>query len=163
MEEFRTSPVPTLRLLETHDGYKSEWDNRKPPTIRRSTEPTPASPRSPIASSPSIPYRPRNTSPFSRGHLRSKSTTSALAPPMSRAQSLPGFNAAGHLLPSPHPRPSSPLGSPNRVRTPRKPVDDIFPGLPSRRSRDGLRDISETGDVSEEHTPELPSEAALQS
>lgn len=61
---------------------------------------------------------------------------------------MPGFNASGHL--SPQQRPSSPLGSPSRVRTPRKPVDDVFPGLPYR----GLRDISETGgDSADEHTP----------
>ncbi|KAG4440351.1 hypothetical protein IFR05_004144 [Cadophora sp. M221] len=155
MEEFRTSPVPILRVLETNESYKIEWENRnkKPPTIRRSTEPTPSSPRSPISSVPSIPYRPRNTSPFSRGHMRSKSSTSALAPPMSRTQSLPGFNAAGHLLSSPHARPASPLGSPSRIRTPRKPVDDVFPGLTYRGSREALNDISETGDIAEDHTP----------
>jgi hypothetical protein len=150
MEEFRSSTVPTLRLQES-SLYDNQLNDReairiKAPTIRRSTEPTPHSPRSPTLSSSSIPYRPRNTSPYSRGHLRSKSTTSALAPPMSRAQSLPGFNAAGQLLISPHQRPSSPLGSPSRVRTPRKPVDDVFPGLPNR----GLRDISETGSPSPE-------------
>jgi hypothetical protein len=68
---------------------------------------------------------------------------------MSRAQSLPGFNAAGQLLISPQ-RPSSPLGSPNRVRTPRKPADEVFPGFPTRN----LRDISETGgSKSPDHTP----------
>lgn len=151
MEAFRSSPVPSLRLQESilYENGGSE-PSMKPPTIRRSTDPTPSSPRSPILPSPSIPYRPRNTSPYSRGHFRSKSTASALAPPMSRAQSMPGFNAAGHLLMSPQQRPASPLGSPSRVRTPRKPVDDVFPGLPAR----GLRDISETGgDSSDEHTP----------
>jgi len=151
MEAFRSSPVPSLRLQESSLYENRNGDRelpKKPPTIRRSTDPTPPSPRSPIFSSPSIPYRPRNTSPYSRGHFRSKSTTSALAPPMSRAQSMPGFNASGHL--SPQQRPSSPLGSPSRVRTPRKPVDDVFPALPYR----GLRDISETGgDASNEHTP----------
>ncbi|EKD17218.1 uncharacterized protein L3040_008862 [Drepanopeziza brunnea f. sp. 'multigermtubi'] len=154
MEEFKTAAVPTLRILETNDTCQNDLSSRdrKPPTIRRSTEPTPSSPRSPITTpSPSIPYRSRNTSPFSRGHLRSKSST--MVPTMSRTQSLPGFNAAGHLLASPHIRPSSPMGSPNRVRAPRKPVDDVFPGLPKRLSREVLRDISETGDVSEEHTP----------
>jgi hypothetical protein len=150
MEEFRVSPVPTLRLQDSATYDNPTEINKKPPTVRRSTEPTPRSPHSPISSSPSIPYRPRNTSPYSRGHLRSKSSTSALAPPMSRAQSMPGFNAAGHLLISPQQRPSSPAGSPSRARTPRKPVDEVFPGLPSR----GLRNISETGDVpSEDYTP----------
>ncbi len=142
MEEFRTSPVPSLRLQELSLYENTIPENKKPPNIRRSTEPTPHSPRSPIAPSPSIPYRPRNISPYSRGHLRSK-TTSALAPPMSRAQSMPGFNGAGHLLTSPTQRPSSPLGSPSRVRTSKKPFDEVFPGLPTR----GLNDISETGSV----------------
>ncbi|CZT42826.1 uncharacterized protein RSE6_02777 [Rhynchosporium secalis] len=155
MEEFMTSPVPPLRLLETSESYKMEWEHRskKPPTIRRSTDPIPSSPRSPISASPSLPYRPRNTSPFARGHMRSKSSTSTLAPSMSRTQSLPGFNAAGHLLSSPYTRPASPLGSPSRKRTPRKPVDDVFPGLAYRGSREALRDISEIGDITEEHTP----------
>ena len=142
--EFTASPVPSLRLQASslYDNQSNEHDALlKPPTIRRSTDPTPHSPLSPVFSSPSIPYRPRNTSPYSRGHLRSKSTQSALAPPMSRAQSLPGFNAAGQLLISPQRRSSSPVGSPSRVRTPRRPVDEVFPGLPNR----GLNDISETG------------------
>ena len=150
MEEFRASPVPRLRLQESSVyGHQTEI-KKKPPTIRRSTDPTPHPPRSPISSSPSIPYRPRNTSPFSRGHMRSKSSTGALAPPMSRAQSMPGFNAAGHLLVSPRQRPASPVGSPSRNRALRKPIDEVFPGLPNR----GLNDISETGDVpSYDHTP----------
>lgn len=150
LEEFRTSPIPVLRLQEL-SLYGTHNDNRKPPTIRRSTDPTPQSPRSPTLSSLSIPYRPRNTSPYSRGHLRSKSSTGALAPPMSRAQSMPGFHTAGHILSSPHQRPSSPQGSPSRIRTPRKPVDEVFPILPNR----ALRDISETGDTSpeEDFTP----------
>jgi hypothetical protein len=152
MEEFKASPLPTLRLQESAFYDNQSGDREilmKPPTIRRATDPgSPHSPRSPIISS--IPYRPRNTSPYSRGHLRSKSTTSTLAPSMSRAQSMPGVNAAGHLLISPHQRSSSPLGSPNRIRTPRKPVDEVFPGLPNR----GLRDISETtSTTSDEQTP----------
>lgn len=153
MEEFKASPVPTLRLpesplydIQTSDG-EFHW---RFPGIRRATEPEIHSPRSPTMSPPTIPYRPRNTSPYSRGHLRSRSTASPLAPPMSRAQSMPRVNAAGNMLTSlPH-RPSSPAGSPSRVRTPRKPVDEVFPGLPSR----GLEDITETGSLSSDgHTP----------
>jgi hypothetical protein len=149
MEEFRASLVPRLRLQEStlHEHQTIDLKNKKPPTLRRSTDPNPPSPRSPVSSS--IPYRPRNTSPYSRGHLRSKSSSGSLAPPMARAQSMPGFNAAGHLLSAPNQRPSSPLGSPSRIRTPRKPVDEVFPGLPNR----SLMDISETDDTSEDHTP----------
>jgi hypothetical protein len=146
MEEFRASPVPKLRLQDStlHEDPTIDLKNKKPPTLRRSTDPNPPSP-----SSPSMPYRQRNTSPYSRGHLRSKSSSGSLAPPMARAQSMPGFNAAGHLLSCPHQRPSSPLGSPSRIRTPRKPVDEVFPGLPNR----SLKDISEMDDTSDEHTP----------
>lgn len=147
MEEFRPSPIPLLRVQATSLYNIQEFE--KPPTIRRCTEPTPQSPRSPVSASPSLPYRPRNISPFSRGHLRSKSSTSPRAPPMIRAQSMPGFNGAGHLLSSPIQRPASPMGSPSRVRMPRKPADEVFPGLPTR----SLRNITELGGLSEEHTP----------
>jgi hypothetical protein len=150
MEEFRRSPVPKLRLQDS--PLYELATNKKPPTVRRSTDPNPSSPLSPVFSSPSIPYRPRNTSPYSRGHLRSKSSTGSLAPPMARAQSMPGFNTTGHLLSSPHQRPSSPLGSPSRNRTPRHPVDEVFPGFPNR----GLKDINEADDTSEDHTPRAP-------
>ena len=151
--EFIASPVPMLRI-EVSPGHESQSNERsgrmKPPTIRRSTDPTPHSPLSPFSSSPSIPYRPRNTSPYSRGHLRTKSTQSALSPPMSRAQSLPGFNGAGQLVLTPQRRPASPVGSPSRVRTPRRPVDEIFPILPTRE----LKDISEaTSPSSDDQTP----------
>lgn len=153
MEEFRTSPVPTPRLQDSSVYEIQQNAGRdtimKPPNIRRSTEPTPHSPRSPTFSSPSMPYRPRNTSPFSRGHLRSKSSTSTLAPTMGRTQSMPGVNAAGHILISPRSRPSSPLGSPHPVRTPRKPVDEVFPGFPNR----ALNDINETGTLKTEDLP----------
>jgi len=71
---------------------------------------------------------------------------------MSRAQSLPGVNGAGHLLiASPRLRPSSPVpSSPGRIRTPRKPADEVFPGLPNQV----LRDISETSPLpGEDETP----------
>jgi hypothetical protein len=140
MEEFRASPVPILRLFESSpvDGDTTEQEvlkMLKPQTVRRSTDPTPSSPQSPGWSSPTLPYRPRNTSPYSRGHLRSRSSASALAPIMSRAQSMPGINAAGHLHITLQ-RPESPLRSPNRIRTPRKPVDEVYPILPARTPTD---------------------------
>jgi hypothetical protein len=134
MEEFRSSPVPVLRLFESSPAASRDADEEVlkspiPHALRRSTEPTPSSPQSPRLPSPTLSYRPRNTSPYSRGHLRSKSSASALAPiVMSRAQSMPGMNAAGHLHMTPQ-RPESPLRSPNRIRTPRRPVDEVYPVL----------------------------------
>lgn len=64
---------------------------------------------------------------------------------------MPGLNGSGHLLISTHhKRPASPVGSPSRIRAPRKPVDEMFPGLPNR----GLIDINENGALaSEDLTP----------
>ena len=71
MEEFKGPSVPALRLQESPLHVPSKNPDRaiiiKPPTIRRSTDPTPSSPRSPVFSSPSLAYRPRNTSPYNRG------------------------------------------------------------------------------------------------
>ena len=154
MEEFKASPVPTLRLPEPplYDVRNGDGDIYwKVPAYRRATEPDPNSPRSPTMSPPTLPYRPRNTSPFNRGHLRSRSTTSPLAPPMSRAHSMPRVDAAGNLIIFPPQRPASPAGSPSRLR--RKPIDEVFPGSPIR----GLKDISETGSSSSDgHTPRGP-------
>ncbi|KAM0503788.1 hypothetical protein ACHAP8_003030 [Fusarium lateritium] len=151
MEEFRPAPtpapvsastsvsaspaaspvVPSLRLQNPNAISNLSIDlPRKPPNLRRSTDPSPTSPASSPSwsSSPFIPYRPRTTSPLSGAHTRSRSTTS-LAPPMSRTQSMPGVNGSGHILFLPQHRPGSPVGSPSRVRIPRKPADESFPPI----------------------------------
>ncbi|OAQ72303.1 basic proline-rich protein [Pochonia chlamydosporia 170] len=135
MEAFKSSPVPSL-LLSSNPNAIPPLDLdmvRKPPTIRRSTDPNPTSPISPSwGPSPSValPYRPRTASPLSGGHSRSRSAAS-LASPMSRTQSMPGVSGSGRILYSPQLRPASPSnsGSPSRVRTPRKPVDEAFPAI----------------------------------
>ncbi|KAK3309535.1 uncharacterized protein B0T15DRAFT_5467 [Chaetomium strumarium] len=144
MEEFRPSPLPSLRLQGTASGGSHENDFlRKPPTIRRSTDPSPSSPISPSWMPPALPYRPRASSPLSSNHVRSRSAAS-LAPPMARTQSMPSTNATGHLLYSPQLRPQSPAGSPSRIRIPRKPIDEGFPSSPTRVSvLDPQRKLSE--------------------
>ncbi|RWA14662.1 hypothetical protein EKO27_g430 [Xylaria grammica] len=121
MEEFRSSPLPSLRLVST------DLDTgRKPPTIRRSTEPP--SPSSPLfPSSTSLPYKPRTTSPLSGLHTRSKSTASITPLSMGRTRSMPGVDGAGRIIYPPQLRPASPSGSPSRQRAPRKPVDEAYP------------------------------------
>lgn len=135
MEEFRPSPLPRLRLPSAAALGSPEPDFlRKPPNIRRSTDPSPSSPISPSWMPPAaFPYRPRASSPLSSNHVRSRSAAS-LAPPMARTQSMPGTSGAGHLLYSPHIRPQSPSGSPSRIRIPRKPTDEAFPSSPTRVS-----------------------------
>ncbi|KAB5536414.1 hypothetical protein GE09DRAFT_326832 [Coniochaeta sp. 2T2.1] len=134
MEEFRSSPLPSLRLqspstLATPDSELA----RKPPNLRRATDPSPSSPSSPSWTPSALPFRTRNASPLSYGHSRSRSAAS-LAPPMARTQSLPGVNGAGHILYSPQLRSSSPSVSPNRARAPRKSADESFPTSPTRMS-----------------------------
>lgn len=129
MEEFRRSPLPSFKA-----GPPELAHLRKPPTIRRSTDPSPSSPISPSWAPPSLPYRPRASSPLSSNHVRSRSAASLMPPPMARTQSMPGTSGTGHLLYSPHIRPQSPSGSPSRIRIPRKPVDEGFPSSPTRVS-----------------------------
>lgn len=146
LEEFRSAPVPTLRLQ--HSNYNppssaSDLDApRKPPTMRRATDPSPSSPISPTWNAASLPYRPRTTSPLSGNHIRSKSAATLAPPLMGRAQSMPGVNGLGHIL---IPRPESPSGSPSRARALRKPVDEVYPPVSPTRSSvlDPERQLSE--------------------
>ena len=147
MEEFRPSPLPSLRVQgPTSTALNSDPDYlRKPPTLRRSTDPSPSSsPTSPSWAPPTaFPYRPRAGSPLSSVHTRSRSAIN-LPPPMARTQSMPGLNGAGHLLYSPQIRPQSPSGSPSRIRPHRKAVDEAFPTSPTRVSViDPQRKLSE--------------------
>ncbi|KAK0632114.1 hypothetical protein B0T14DRAFT_416013 [Immersiella caudata] len=146
MEEFRPSPLPSLRVQGSSSLAPPDFDfPRKPPTLRRSTDPSPtSSPTSPTwNTTTSLPFRPRAASPLSNSHVRSRSVAS-LAPPMTRTQSMPGVNGAGHLTFSPQLRAQSPSGSPSRIRVPRKPVDEAFPSSPTRVSvHDPERKLSE--------------------
>ncbi|CAI4216806.1 unnamed protein product [Parascedosporium putredinis] len=69
MEEFRQSPLPTLRLqtpmTAIHGGDGDGLTRLQ--ALRRLTDPAPSSPKSPswYSSSNSVPYRPRTTSPLS--------------------------------------------------------------------------------------------------
>lgn len=146
LEEFRTAPVPSLRLHHSNYTLQSSTSDhespRKPPTMRRATDPSPSSPISPTWNAAALPYRPRTTSPLSGNHMRSKSAATLAPPPMGRAQSLPGMNGLGQIL---IPRPDSPKGSPNRTRTMRKPIDEVYPpASPTRTSvLDSERSLSE--------------------
>ncbi|KAL5611820.1 uncharacterized protein BROUX77_001976 [Berkeleyomyces rouxiae] len=150
------SPTTPTRLPRSSFGPMSplELDHQQQPlkrpfNLRRSTDPIPLSPKSPSSfglgvgkssstvAATSLAYRPRTTSPLTlsnqqrsrvpMSHGRSKSH---IGLSMSRAQSLPGVNGAGHLLYSP----SSPTSSPQRTRTPKKNPDDMFPTSPVRTS-----------------------------
>ncbi|KXJ95302.1 hypothetical protein Micbo1qcDRAFT_25468 [Microdochium bolleyi] len=135
LEEFRSSPLPTMRFHHSNTAPIITHDSdvlRKPANMRRSTEPL--SPTSPWTSLSALPYRPRTTSPLSGSHTRSKSTASLQLPSMNRTRSMPGLDGAGRIIYPPLVRPSSPSGSPSRHRVPRKPADEAFPSSPVRTS-----------------------------
>lgn len=87
-----------------------------------------------------LPFRPRNRSPFAKAHLRSASSACSLAAPqMTRARSSPGPDTAGRTSMSVAVRPSSPLGPPGRHRSPlRRSSDEPY------LSFEGQVDIGET-------------------
>ncbi|OBT96099.1 hypothetical protein VE01_06878 [Pseudogymnoascus verrucosus] len=164
MSEFRSSPVPTLRIHEAPSfqpyippSNNPSWST-KPPSTRRATDPTPSSP---LGWGPTtVAYRPRNVSPYNRGHVRSHSAASTPTPPMSRAKSMPGVSRVGFFNIGSPARPSSPAGSPNRNRALRKPVDEAFPVAPPLPNRGLKIDTSDhvaiPEEVEEEEEEETP-------
>ncbi|PHH54030.1 hypothetical protein CFIMG_008051RA00001 [Ceratocystis fimbriata CBS 114723] len=168
LEDFKSAPRPSLRLQNPATPTRLPRSNfgsmtpleidqhqplKRPFNIRRSTDPTSLSPKSPLSfgscstaansdnstssiSGTGMAYRPRITSPltFSNKHPRVPvshgRSKSHLGLSMFRTQSMPGVNGAGHLLYSP----SSPSSSPQRTRIPKRNPDDIFPTSPVRTS-----------------------------
>lgn len=128
MEEFRSSPIPTLSLNSPSLLAVDFEVSRKLPAVRRGIDPSSPSPSSWYTSNP-MAYRPRTASPLSASHSRSQSSGNlgVGGTGMSRTKSLPGVNGAGHILYSPQLRPASPSQSPARVRTPKRPADEGFP------------------------------------
>lgn len=124
-------------------------------------------PESPQTTSPSLakplptafPSRPRNRSPYTKTHMRSRSSNSPLsAPQMTRAHSSPVLDAGRPFTATMSARPPSPPGILSRRRSPlRRLSDDSYP------SYGGQVEIGET--ISEgqelELTPKPTSEAEL--
>ncbi|KAI1466783.1 uncharacterized protein F4812DRAFT_65836 [Daldinia caldariorum] len=156
MEEFRSSPLPTLRLQPAAIITNDPDPGRKPYPLRRATDPpSPSSPSWSMAAS--LPYRPRTTSPLTGTHTRSKSMASLAPPTIGRTRSMPGVDGSGRIIYPPTLRPASPLSSPNRVRAPRKPVDEAYPPTSPIRSSvlDGERHHTELGGSPSSSTPNL--------
>ncbi len=120
-------PIITTPVLEEQNTNVHEHDGpaveclARPAAVRRATAPeTPSivtTFRKP--STPTSSFQSRNSSPFRKAHLRSKSSaTSQSAPPMIRAHSLPGLETRDRLLAPSLGRPSSPLGPSDRRRSP---------------------------------------------
>ncbi|KAH0545172.1 hypothetical protein FGG08_000784 [Glutinoglossum americanum] len=141
IQNERPPSPPSSTLRASPESYNSPYEKTLPPTTpQRNTDPIPSlSPHLPLGTSNIS--RPRNRSPFSRSHLRSRSSLSSLTPPtMIRAHSMPVVDTGGRIIMPTAVRPSSPLGPPGSNRTPlRKSRDDPFPGTGGYRS--SLTDI----------------------
>ncbi|KAK2758968.1 hypothetical protein FQN54_003066 [Arachnomyces sp. PD_36] len=72
------------------------------------------------------PAQPRSNAPFSRTHIRSRSSAGVLgSPQMTRAHSSPGLDSRGRYVFANSPvRPSSPMGQSGRRRSPLRTVSD---------------------------------------
>ncbi|KAL9629263.1 MAG: hypothetical protein Q9204_005373 [Flavoplaca sp. TL-2023a] len=141
--------TPSLDLLD--DKYPKKalphpLDQGRPSPQRRVSAPD--SPTDPPLSSQAntftLPVRPRNRSPFTKTHVRSRSSNSMLsAPLMARAHSSPVPDTRTATI-----RPSSPLGPPGRHRSPmRRPSDEPFSSFSNQL------EIGET--ISENHELDL--------
>ncbi|KAH0565345.1 hypothetical protein GP486_001263 [Trichoglossum hirsutum] len=138
--EMPPSP-PSSALRASPESCNSSYDKTSPPiTPRRTTDPMPSalSPHLPLSASNIS--RPRNRSPFSRSHLRSRSSLSLTPPAMVRAHSMPVVDTGGRIIMPTAVRPSSPLGPPGSSRAPsRRFRDDTFPSS-SGGYKSGLAD-----------------------
>ncbi|KAL5392116.1 hypothetical protein DPSP01_000638 [Paraphaeosphaeria sporulosa] len=144
------TPVATLPAMGKAMG--SPPSERRPSTPRAQTEPAPS-----FDMLPTHTPRARNRSPYSRSHLRSSSGSNLVfAPPMMRAHSLPTvMNPTGHLALSPSPvpaRPSSPLRSPKRTRSPRS-QPTLYEDSYAHSGAPSVCDISEDAEL--ELTPNM--------
>ncbi|KAI9813412.1 MAG: hypothetical protein M1827_004087 [Pycnora praestabilis] len=123
----RVEPPPPVRQPTIPNSKVGESSNIDKPIIfqprplipRRVTEPTSESSLPQMPPVESLPLRPRNRSPFSRSHLRSRSSASSFAAQsMMRSHSMPTVDTGSRILMSTTRRPASPLGSQGRYRSP---------------------------------------------
>ncbi len=120
--------LDSMRDLTVDDrgDYMPQVRQPRPFSPRRSTDPTGTVF---LSSAPTQQPRSRTRSPYSRSHLRSRSSSSSMAAPaMTRAHSLPSaISSVGSPSLSPTLRPSSPLRPSGRMRSPfRTGIDDTY-------------------------------------
>lgn len=139
-EPSRTITLPILE--EPVITYGTKEDQPRPVLLTRNAAPVELN-SLPVGShgvSHTLPFRPRERSPFAKTHLRSTSSGSSwAAPQMIRAHSSPAPDTAGRNTMSVAVRPASPLGLSGRRRSPlRRSSDEPY------LSFEGHVDIGET-------------------
>lgn len=144
-EESLTSEMQMSMSIKTEDGRsiaaEIELQPSRPSPTRRVTAPEASGVLSPFSKTlpTTLPLRPRNRSPYTKSHIRSRSSNSPLsAPQMARSHSSPMPDAA-RTLPSTTARPSSPSRPLARRRSPLRRVPDE-----AYSSYGGQIDIGET-------------------
>ncbi|KAL8719587.1 MAG: hypothetical protein Q9225_003415 [Loekoesia sp. 1 TL-2023] len=155
----RVSETPTTIVPPSLEASNGDLVKKNVPVLLKQTRPPPqrrsTAPDSPTESVPvpantlTLPPYPRNRSPFTRTHVRSRSSNSSLsAPLMARAHSSPVPENGSRPAYPIAARPSSPLGPPGRHRSPlRKTADEPFSSFSNQL------DIGET--ISENHELDL--------
>lgn len=155
-EDISLPPSPPLKP-QLQDPTLFEENKR----VHAESLPRPLSPLGSLSTtylSVQKPSQPRTQSPSSRGHTRSRSSTASIyAPPMQRAHSSPGVDAAGRfVLPLAPRRPSSPSAYTGRRRSPlRATIDEPYPGMPTWSSLNIEPNIPEHAEL-DISTPTLP-------
>ena len=157
----QTNEPSTISEQPRHTTETEALLSRPSPPQRRVTAPEPSQ-TVPSIIKPlptTLPLPPRNRSPYTRTHMRSRSSNSPLsAPQMTRAHSSPVPDAGRPFTAAMSARPSSPPGTFARRRSPlRKTLDDSYP------SYGGQVEIGETISEGQELdlTPKPTSEAEL--
>lgn len=133
IEGFRATPL-TLRLKNSsfhlHHKYHSASEislaPRQTTNLSLSAQGSPSSDTQTALDSPSSASSPLQGSI----HLHPSDNVSQ-PPPILRAQSMPVYNSNSLNINSPTRRSASPRGTFPRMRSPRKPVDEVFVGFPN--------------------------------
>ena len=144
-------------LLDSPIDFKVNDTNilqPRPENRRRLTDPSEESLSETLAH---LQIRPRNRSPFSRSHLRSRSSVSSLtAPPMTRAHSSPGPDSRGHFITLG--RPASPLTYSGRRHSPLRSANEetFYPSWSGFNIEETISEHAEL-DTFQERSTHLPS------
>ncbi|KAI9845138.1 MAG: hypothetical protein M1837_005023 [Sclerophora amabilis] len=160
-KSISSAEIPRSEDFGMHFDLVTPKTRPSPP--RPATEPSSSEPPRTMA----VPYRQRNSSPFSRGHFRARSSASALAPPnIARAHSMPLPDTVGRgVLPAPAKRPSSPLSSTARHPSPgRRSMEEAYPSYGGQTLPgigENTTEMTEFSDITTDHkhthpTPSSP-------
>ncbi|TQS36687.1 hypothetical protein Golomagni_02855 [Golovinomyces magnicellulatus] len=133
IEGFRAPPL-TLRLKNSSFHLHHKYDSASELSLapRQTTNLSLSAKGSPLSDTQTALDSPPSASSPLQGSLNSRpSNNVSQPPPILRAQSMPVYNSNSLTVNSPTRRSASPRGTFPRMRSPRKPVDEVFVGFPN--------------------------------